>query len=118
MRWDESEILKILPFYNTFLKRPRIKKLSNVELLEELPFYDELSIVKNKTAFSGYVRSYKIEIVDKKDVIVQLKASKISLKELFKDLLIELKRFKYQITLCVLFSKVKTRDLEYRPVFF
>ena len=119
MRWDESEILKILPFYNTFIKRPRIKKLSNVELLKELPFHDELSIVKNKTAFSGYVRSYKIEIVDKKDVIVQLKASKISLKELFKDLLIELKRFKYQITLCVLFSKVKTKDLvEYRPVFF
>ena len=76
-----------------------------------------MSIVKNKTAFSGYVRSYKIEIVDKRDVIVQLKASKISIKELFKDLLIELKGFKYQITLCVLLSKVKNSALvEYSPV--
>ena len=76
-----------------------------------------MSIVKNKTAFSGYVRSYKIEIVDKRDVIVQLKASKISIKELFKGLLIELKGFKYQITLCVLFSKVKNSALvEYSPV--
>ena len=31
----------------------------------KLPFYDELSIVKTKTAFSDYAQSYKIEIVDK-----------------------------------------------------
>ena len=87
--------------------------------MKKLPFYDVLSIVKNKTAFSGYARSYKIKIVDKKYVIVQLKASKISLKELFKDLLIELKGFKYQITPCVLLSKTKATDLvEYRPVCF
>ena len=53
---------------------------------------------KNKTAFSGYARSYKVEIVDKKDVIVQLKASKISIVEFFKDLLVELEGFKYQST--------------------
>ena len=38
---------------------------------------------------------------------------------MFKDLLIELKGFKYQITLCVLLSKVKSNDLiEYLPVYF
>ena len=67
--------------------------MNNVQLLKELPFYDELSIVKNKTAFSGYAQSYKIEILDKRSVIVQLKASKISIAELFKDLFIELKGF-------------------------
>ena len=37
---------------------------------------------------------------------------------MFKDLLVELKDFKYQITLCVLLSKVKSSDLiEYRPVY-
>ena len=78
-----------------------------------------MSIVKNKTAFSGYSKSYKIEIVDKRHVIVQLKASEISTVELFKDLLIELKGFKYQIALCVLLSKVKSSDLvEYSPVYF
>ena len=119
MRWDEREIFKILPFYNSHIDQPKRKKINNVQLLKELPFYDDLSIVKNKTAFSGYARSYKTEIVDKRDVIVQLKASKISIVDLFKDLLIELKGFKYQITLCVLLSKVKARNLvEYSPVYF
>ena len=119
MLWDESEIFKILPFYNTFTERPKITKWNNVELLKELPFYNELSIVKNKTAFSGYARSYVIEIFDKRDVVVQLKVSKISIKELFKDLLTELKGFRYQITLCVLLSKVKNSDvIEYSPVYF
>ena len=93
--WDANKIFKILPFFNTYIEKPEVKKLNNVELLKELPFYDELGIVKNKTAFSDYAQSYKIEIVAKRDVIVQLKASKISIVELFKDLLIELKGFKY-----------------------
>ena len=50
---------------------------------------------------------------------MKLKASEILIKELFKDLLVEFKGFKYQITLCVLLSKVKSSDLiEYRPVYF
>ena len=115
---DESEIFKILPFYNSYIRRPKIKKLSNVRLLKELPFYDDLDIVKNKTVFSVYLRTYKVEIVDKKDVIVELKSSKISIKELFKDLLVELKGFKDQITLQVLLSKVKSMDLiEYATVY-
>ena len=78
-----------------------------------------MSIVRNKTAFSGYARSYKIEVIEKRDVVVQLKASKISIVEFFKDLLIELKVFKYQITLFMLLRKVKGEDLvEYSPVYF
>ena len=80
MPWDEYEIFKILPFYNSYIKRPKIKKLSNVQLFNELPFYDDLSIIKNKTTFSGYVQRYKIEIVDKKDVITKLKVGKLVLK--------------------------------------
>ena len=87
--------------------------------MKELPFYDELNIVKNKTAFSGYGRSYKIEIVDKRDVAVQLKAGEIVIKELLKGLLIDLKGFKYQITLAVLLSKLKNSgEIEYSPVYF
>ena len=67
MLWYESKIFKILPFYNSYIEKPKIKKLSNVRLLKELPFYDDLSTVKNNTAFSGYAQSYKVEIVDKKD---------------------------------------------------
>ena len=42
--------------------------------------------------------SYKVEIIEKKDPIVQLEASKLSVKNLFNDLLNETKGFKYQIT--------------------
>ena len=94
MLWDKNEIFKVLPFYNTYIEKPKTKKLNNAELMKELPFFDELNIIKNKTAFSGYGRSYKIEIVDKKDEVIQLKYSEIALKELFKDLLIELKGYK------------------------
>ena len=119
MHWDANKIFKILPFFNTYLEKAEVKKLNNVQLLKELLFYDELNIVKNKTAFSSYAQSYKIEIVNKKDVVVQLKASKISIVELFKDLLIELKGFKYQITLAVLLSKMKnSSETEYSPVYF
>ena len=72
MKWDAKKLFEILPFYNTFIEKSEIKKLSNIKLLQELPFYDELSTVKNSNAFSGYARSYKVEIVDKKDPLVQL----------------------------------------------
>ena len=106
MHWDANKIFQILSFYNTFIS-PGVKKLSEVELLKELPFYDELSIVKNKTALSGYAQSYKTEIVDERNVVVQLKASELSISNLFKDLLTELKGFNYQITLVVLLRKIK-----------
>ena len=115
----QKKIFQIVPFYNTFIERPEIKKLSNVQLLKELPFYDELNIVKNNRAFSGYVRSYKIEIVDKRDPIVQLKANELSIIDLFKDLLNEIKGFKYQITLSILLSKIRSDgNTEYSSVYF
>ena len=118
MYWDESKIFKILPFYNSFIDVPKIKKFSNIRLLKELPFYDELSIAKNKTALNGHARGYNIEIIDKKDVIIQLKSSEISIENLFKDLLMEMKGFKYQITLQVLLSKVKSSDfIEYSTIY-
>ena len=38
--WDANKILQILPFFNTSIEKPEVKKLNNVELLKELPFYD------------------------------------------------------------------------------
>ena len=61
---------------------------------------------------------YKVEIVDKKDLIVQLEASKSSIKVLFNDLLNET-GFKYQITVKVLFKKYKSNgEIEFAPVYF
>ena len=93
--------------YCNFIEKPEIKKLNNAELLKELPFYDHLSIVKNKTGFTGYARRHKIEVVQKIDVITQLKPGEINIKDLFKDLLNELKGFKYQINLKILLGKIE-----------
>ena len=41
---------------------------------------------------------YKVEIIGKKDPILQLKGIKLSIKNLFSDLLNETKGFTYQIT--------------------
>ena len=64
----------------TFIEKPEIKKLSNIKLLHELPFYDELSVIKNSNAFKGYARSYKVEIVNHKDPLVQLELVNQALK--------------------------------------
>ena len=45
---------------------------------------------------------YKVEIVKRKDLIVQLEAIKSNIKDLFSNLLNETKDFKYQITVKVL----------------
>ena len=48
------------------IEKPIIKRLKNIDLLIELPFYDQLNIIKTDQAFCGYAMSYKVEIVDKK----------------------------------------------------
>ena len=63
--------------------------------------------------------SYKVEILERKDPIVQLEASKSSIKDLFSDLLNETKGFKYQITVKVLLKKYKlNEEIEFAPVYF
>ena len=61
---------KEFPLYNKFIEKLKIKHLKNVDLLAEQPFYDQLDIIKTDQAFKGYEKSYKVEIVDKKDLIV------------------------------------------------
>ena len=101
------DYFKELPFYNI------------PDLLTELLFYDQLNIIKTYQAFSGYAMSYKVEIVNKKDLIVQLKASRSSIKDLFNNLLNETKGFTYQITVKVLLKKYKSNgEIEFAPVYF
>ena len=79
---DVINYFKELPFYNKPIERP-IKRLKNIDLLVELPFYEQLSVIKTDQAFKGYARSYKVE---KTSNIVQLEASKLSIKNLLNDL--------------------------------
>ena len=94
---DVINYFKELHFYNKPIERP-IKRLKNIDPLVELPFYEQLSVIKLDQAFKGYAMLYKVKIIEKKDPILQLEASKLSIKIFFNDLLNELKGFKYQIT--------------------
>ena len=110
---------KELPFYNKPIEKPKIKRLKNIDQLAELPFYEQLSIMKTNQAFRGYAISYKVEIVEKKDPIIQLEASKSSIKDLFNNLLNETRDFKYRITVTVLLKKYKLNaEIESTPVYF
>ena len=98
---DVINYFKELPFYNKPIERP-VKRLKNID-----PLAEQLSVIKTDQAFKGYAMSYKVKIVEKKDPIVQLEASKLSIKNLFSDLLNETKGFKHQITVEVLLKKYK-----------
>ena len=106
-------------FSNVPFEKPNIKRLRNADLLAELPFHEQPDIMKTNQTFTGYAMSYKVEIVEKKDPIVQLEASKSSIKDLFNNLLGEIKGFKYQITVKILLKKYKlNEEIEFAPVYF
>ena len=110
---------KELPFYNKPIEKPRIRRLTNINLLAELPFYKQLSIIKVNHAFKGHAMSHKVEIVKGKDLILQLETCRSSIKDLFSNLLNEMKSFKYQITVKVLLKKYKlNEEVEFAPVYF
>ena len=77
---DTVENFKELPFYNKPIEKPKTKRLKNIDRLDELPFYEQLVVIKLNHAFQGYTMSYKAELIEKKDPIVQLEASKLSTK--------------------------------------
>ena len=63
--------------------------------------------------------SYKVEIVERKVLIVQLEPSKSSIKDLFSDLLNETKGFKYWITVKVFLKKYKfNEEIKFAPIYF
>ena len=97
---DAVDYFKELPLYNKSIEEPKVKRLKNIDRLAE-----QLIIVKINQAFTGYAMSYKVEIIEKKNPIVQLQVSKSSIKDLFNDLLNKAKGFKYQIIVKVLLKK-------------
>ena len=116
---DAVDYFKELPFCNKPIKKPKVKRLKNIDRLIELPFYEQLSIIKTKLPFRGYAMSYKVKIILRKDPIVQLEGSKSSTEDLYNDLLNETKGFKYQITVKILLKKYKLNgEMELAPVYF
>ena len=77
---------KELPFYNKHIEKPKMKCLKNIDLLCNRSFYEELSVIKINV-FKGYALRYKVKMIEKKDLIKHLEASKSSIKDLLSDFL-------------------------------
>ena len=60
---NNINLLDQFPFYGKIIK-PRITKLSNFELLRELPFYDDINISRKERGFKKYAETYQVEIID------------------------------------------------------
>ena len=113
---DAVDYFKELPFYNKPTEKPKVKHLKNIDRLAELPFYEELSVIKTNQAFRGYTMSCKVEIIERKNPIVQWEGNKSSIKDFFSNLLNGWKGFKYQITVKVLLKKYKSNgEIEFAP---
>ena len=54
---DIVDHFKELPFYNNPIEKPKIGHLKNIDQLAELPFFEQLSIIKTNQAFRGYAMS-------------------------------------------------------------
>ena len=101
-------------------KNPRVKKLSNLELLHELPFYDDTNISRKERAFKKYANTYQVEIINSKSLHDSLSASKNSIKNLFDGLFIKRKKgFKYVLsTKITLKKRTNNNEHTYSTVYF
>ena len=110
-RPDVVDYFKEIPFYNKPIEKRKIKRLKTLIYFLNFLFYEELKIIKINHAFRGHEISYKVEIIELKDPVLQLEASKSSIKDLLSvsDLLNETKDFNYQITVKVLLKKIQAR---------
>ena len=44
--FDAVSYFKELPFYNKPIEKPKVKRLKNIDRWAELPFYEQLSVIK------------------------------------------------------------------------
>ena len=54
---DVVAYFKELPFYKKHIKKQRIKRLKNPDLLSELPFHEGLNVIKTNHVFREYEMS-------------------------------------------------------------
>ena len=77
----QKKLFQKLAFYNTFNEKPKIKLFKKHRFTAGASFHDEPNIYEMAEEFCWYARSYKVEIVDSKDPLAQLEASKLSIED-------------------------------------
>ena len=114
-----KDLLSEQPFYKKSMRKSRTKKLTNQELLQVLPFCDDVSVLRKRRAFKNYVETYEVETIDNKSLSNSLFWSKNSIKSLFNDLLREKRGFKYILSTKIILKKhINNNETKYSTVYF
>ena len=50
---DAVDYFKEFRFYNKPIEKPKVKRLKNIDQLAELPFYEQLSVIKQIMRLEG-----------------------------------------------------------------
>ena len=108
-----KEVLSKQRFHKQPTKKPRVKKLSNRELLRELPFYGDINISRKERVFKEYAETYEVQIIDNTSLSDLLYVRKNSLKNLFDELLREKRGFKYVLSTKIILKK-RINDNEHK----
>ena len=58
---DAIDYFQKLPFYNKPIKKTKIKHLKIIDRLAELPFYEQLDVIKTDQAFGEYGMSTRLK---------------------------------------------------------
>ena len=56
--FDAVDYFKELPFHKKPIKKPKVRRLKNIDWLAELPFYEQLSVIKTNQAFIGFMQCH------------------------------------------------------------
>ena len=94
-----------------------MKFLKNIDSLSKLPFYEGLNVIKTNHGFKGYPMSYKGELIEKKDPLIQKEVNQV-LKNCLMIFQMKQKGFKYKVTLKVDLKKYKGTKIEFSSVYF
>ena len=62
------------------MRKSRCKKLTNQNLLQLLPFYDDAGTLRERRAFRNYAEIYEVETIDNKSLSDSLFLSKNCMK--------------------------------------
>ena len=107
------------PFYKESIKKARVEKLNNNELLRELPFSDDINISRKKRAYKKYAETYEAEIINGKSLSDSMSMSENSIKNLFDDLLGEKRGFNYALSNKIILKKrINDNEHKYYTVYF
>ena len=96
-------------FLNSLNEKLFVEPLTDKKVLSEPRFYkrflEKQNVTKYSNVFKNHIHSHSFTVSNSQDLASQLNITEPCVKNLLKDLLVEMRSFKYQITLQVSFRK-------------